>query len=110
MKELFLQIIYSLFSRWYHGRLDRIGAEERVRSHRGSDGTNLGSYLVRESDRKPGIYLIFCIYIFQRSGDLIWNRSDHDLILGSDLNIAIWIRSDLKITKNDMPNFSKATF
>jgi len=43
---------------WYHGRLDRIGAEERVRSHRGSDGTNLGSYLVRESDRKPGSYVL----------------------------------------------------
>ena len=44
--------------RWYHGRLDRLGAEERVRSHRGPDGTNLGSYLVRESDRKPGSYVL----------------------------------------------------
>ena len=49
--------IFSFF-RWYHGRLDRLGAEERVRSHRGPDGTNLGSYLVRESDRKPGSYVL----------------------------------------------------
>ena len=30
----------------------------RVRSHRGPDGTNLGSYLIRESERKPGSYLL----------------------------------------------------
>ena len=48
----------SCIFRWYHGRLDRIGAEERLRSFRGPDGTNLGSYLVRESDRKPGSYVL----------------------------------------------------
>uniref|UniRef100_A0A034VMS3 Ras GTPase-activating protein 1 n=2 Tax=Bactrocera dorsalis TaxID=27457 RepID=A0A034VMS3_BACDO len=40
-------------SEWYHGRLDRYSAESRLR------GTGkLGSYLVRESDRKPGSYVL----------------------------------------------------
>ena len=41
-------------SAWYHGRLDRLGAEERLRSF----SPNLGAYLVRESDRKPGSYVL----------------------------------------------------
>lgn len=38
---------------WYHGRLDRYQAEERLWS-----ASKLGSYLVRESDRKPGSYVL----------------------------------------------------
>lgn len=38
---------------WYHGRLDRYTTEERLK------GVNkMGSYLVRESDRKPGSYVL----------------------------------------------------
>ncbi|XP_055694825.1 ras GTPase-activating protein 1 [Lutzomyia longipalpis] len=40
-------------SEWYHGRLDRYSAEQRLRS-----ASILGSYLVRESDRKPGSYVL----------------------------------------------------
>ncbi|XP_031782247.1 ras GTPase-activating protein 1 [Nasonia vitripennis] len=40
-------------NQWYHGRLDRFTAEERLR-----DASRLGSYLVRESDRKPGSYVL----------------------------------------------------
>ena len=40
-------------SRWYNGRMDRYQSEERLRS------TNQnGSYLIRESDRKPGSYVL----------------------------------------------------
>lgn len=38
---------------WYHGRLDRYTAEERLWG-----AARLGSYLVRESDRKPGSYVL----------------------------------------------------
>lgn len=38
---------------WYHGRLDRFQAEERLWF-----SNKLGSYLVRESDRKPGSYVL----------------------------------------------------
>ncbi|XP_030747650.1 ras GTPase-activating protein 1-like, partial [Sitophilus oryzae] len=38
---------------WYHGRLDRYQAEERL-----WNCNKLGSYLVRESDRKPGSYVL----------------------------------------------------
>ncbi|CAI6367115.1 unnamed protein product [Macrosiphum euphorbiae] len=38
---------------WYHGRLSRYLAEERLRQ-----AVDLGSYLVRESDRKPGSYVL----------------------------------------------------
>lgn len=38
---------------WYHGRLDRYQAEERLWA-----ASRLGSYLVRESDRKPGSYVL----------------------------------------------------
>ncbi|ENN76401.1 hypothetical protein YQE_07062, partial [Dendroctonus ponderosae] len=40
-------------SLWYHGRLDRYQAEERL-----WNCNKLGSYLVRESDRKPGSYVL----------------------------------------------------
>ena len=53
-----LEISHFYYFSWYHGRLDRIGAEERLRQYRGADGTNMGSYLVRESDRKPGSYVL----------------------------------------------------
>jgi len=38
---------------WYHGRLNRYTAEERLRQ-----AIDLGSYLVSESDRKPGSYVL----------------------------------------------------
>lgn len=47
--KLFSQDSY----RWYHGRLDRFTAEERL-----WDANKMGSYLVRESDRKPGNYVL----------------------------------------------------
>lgn len=40
-------------SEWYQGRLDRYSAEMRLRND-----NKLGSYLVRESDRKPGSYVL----------------------------------------------------
>ena len=46
-------------SEWSHGRLDHVASEERLRSFRDErTGSNLGSYLVRESDRKPGSYVL----------------------------------------------------
>lgn len=42
---------------WYHGRLSRYAAEERL-WQTSSDIGRLGSYLVRESDRKPGSYVL----------------------------------------------------
>ena len=49
----FLKIIFYFicFFRWYHGKLDRADAESRL-----MDNGNVGSYLVRESDRKPGTF------------------------------------------------------
>lgn len=38
---------------WYHGRLDRYTAEDRLWG-----AGKIGSYLVRESDRKPGSYVL----------------------------------------------------
>ncbi|XP_045538707.1 ras GTPase-activating protein 1 [Papilio machaon] len=40
-------------SEWYHGRLDRYTSEERLWA-----ASKQGSYLVRESDRKPGSYVL----------------------------------------------------
>lgn len=40
-------------SEWYHGRLDRYSSEQRLRN-----AVQHGSYLVRESDRKPGSYVL----------------------------------------------------
>ena len=39
--------------RWYHGRLDRTSAEERLQH----TGQRL-AYLIRESERKPGSYVL----------------------------------------------------
>lgn len=38
---------------WYHGRMDRFQSEDRLRQ-----AERHGSYLVRESDRKPGSYVL----------------------------------------------------
>lgn len=40
-------------SQWYHGRLDRKGSETRLIS-----SSLLSAYLIRESDRKPGSYVL----------------------------------------------------
>ncbi|KAF7989817.1 hypothetical protein HCN44_008491 [Aphidius gifuensis] len=40
-------------NQWYHGRLDRFTSEDRL-----WDTNKMGSYLVRESDRKPGSYVL----------------------------------------------------
>ncbi|XP_076355488.1 ras GTPase-activating protein 1-like isoform X1 [Tachypleus tridentatus] len=40
-------------TQWYHGRLDRITAEQRLQV-----ANKLASYLVRESDRRPGSYVL----------------------------------------------------
>ncbi|XP_017580434.2 ras GTPase-activating protein 1 isoform X3 [Pygocentrus nattereri] len=40
-------------SAWYHGKLDRTIAEERLRQAR-----TPGSYLIRESDRRPGSFVL----------------------------------------------------
>lgn len=45
--------IPSFHRRWYHGKLDRTIAEERLRQAR-----NPGSYLIRESDRRPGSFVL----------------------------------------------------
>ena len=51
---MFFTIFLEFIScRWYHGRMDRYQSEERLRA------TNKnGSYLIRESDRKPGSYVL----------------------------------------------------
>ncbi|XP_064608385.1 LOW QUALITY PROTEIN: ras GTPase-activating protein 1-like [Liolophura sinensis] len=40
-------------NQWYHGRLDRTTTEDRLRV-----AGQPGSYLIRESDRKPGSYVL----------------------------------------------------
>ncbi|XP_036382295.1 ras GTPase-activating protein 1 [Megalops cyprinoides] len=40
-------------NQWYHGKLDRTMAEERLRQAR-----TPGSYLIRESDRRPGSFVL----------------------------------------------------
>ncbi|XP_030213909.1 ras GTPase-activating protein 1 isoform X2 [Gadus morhua] len=40
-------------SEWYHGKLDRTIAEERLRQAK-----TPGSYLIRESDRRPGSFVL----------------------------------------------------
>ncbi|CAL8248803.1 unnamed protein product [Merluccius merluccius] len=40
-------------NQWYHGKLDRTIAEERLRQAKTS-----GSYLIRESDRRPGSFVL----------------------------------------------------
>lgn len=51
----FLPLFILLFVvfRWYHGKLDRTIAEERLRQAR-----TPGSYLIRESDRRPGSFVL----------------------------------------------------
>jgi len=39
---------------WFHGRLSRREAEQRLQAF----GLKMNSYLVRESDRKPGSYVL----------------------------------------------------
>lgn len=46
-------LILNFVDRWYHGRLDRQGSEERLRNF-----GKCGAYLIRESDRKPGSYVL----------------------------------------------------
>jgi Ras GTPase-activating protein 1 len=41
-----------LLHRWYNGKLDRTTAEERLKN------VEAGSYLVRESDRRPGSFVL----------------------------------------------------
>ncbi|RXG72389.1 Ras GTPase-activating protein 1 [Armadillidium vulgare] len=48
LKNLPLKVL-----RWYHGRLDRAQSEERLKQF-----GKLGSYLIRESDRRPGSYVL----------------------------------------------------
>lgn len=48
-----IRLTIIIYARWYHGRLDRFTAEERL-----WDASKMGSYLVRESDRKPGSYVL----------------------------------------------------
>ncbi|XP_068741233.1 ras GTPase-activating protein 1-like [Montipora capricornis] len=50
-EEIELSLIAPSDDQWYHGKLDRTLAEERLTV----DGME-GAYLVRESDRKPGTY------------------------------------------------------
>ena len=50
-KEFLHFLFLHYLSRWYHGRLGRKGAEEYLLKN-----NEPCSYLVRESDRKPGIY------------------------------------------------------
>ncbi len=51
--RLLMILSLSVFLRWYHGKLDRTIAEERLRQAR-----NPGSYLIRESDRRPGSFVL----------------------------------------------------
>ena len=62
---IYLIFLFLYFS-WYHGRLDRILSEERLRLANKPSG-----FLVRESDRKPGSFVLsyysfkFQIYHFK---------------------------------------------
>uniref|UniRef100_A0A3B4APC5 Ras GTPase-activating protein 1 n=1 Tax=Periophthalmus magnuspinnatus TaxID=409849 RepID=A0A3B4APC5_9GOBI len=47
------QVKYWNTKLWYHGKLDRTIAEERLRQAR-----TPGSYLIRESDRRPGSFVL----------------------------------------------------
>ncbi|CAH3132087.1 unnamed protein product [Porites lobata] len=52
-EDIELSLIAPSDDQWYHGKLDRTLAEERLME----DGRE-GAYLVRESDRKPGTFSI----------------------------------------------------
>ena len=43
----------SFIQSWYHGKLDRVKSEERLRQ-----ANRPGSFLVRESERKSGSYVL----------------------------------------------------
>uniref|UniRef100_A0A4W4H8Y7 Ras GTPase-activating protein 1 n=1 Tax=Electrophorus electricus TaxID=8005 RepID=A0A4W4H8Y7_ELEEL len=45
--------VSTRLGKWYHGKLDRTIAEERLRQAR-----TPGSYLIRESDRRPGSFVL----------------------------------------------------
>ncbi|KAF5906666.1 ras GTPase-activating protein 1 isoform X1, partial [Clarias magur] len=51
------EVVFSLSApptnQWYHGKLDRTIAEERLRKAK-----TPGSYLIRESDRRPGSFVL----------------------------------------------------
>ncbi|RVE68333.1 hypothetical protein OJAV_G00090660 [Oryzias javanicus] len=51
--EVLLELSAPPTNQWYHGKLDRTIAEERLRQAR-----NPGSYLIRESDRRPGSFVL----------------------------------------------------
>ncbi|KAJ7398448.1 RAS p21 protein activator 1 [Pitangus sulphuratus] len=51
-EDIYLLNILSTL-RWYHGKLDRTIAEERLRQ-----AGKPGSYLIRESDRRPGSFVL----------------------------------------------------
>uniref|UniRef100_A0A8C2BBP1 RAS p21 protein activator (GTPase activating protein) 1b n=1 Tax=Cyprinus carpio TaxID=7962 RepID=A0A8C2BBP1_CYPCA len=52
-EEVFLSLTAPPPNQWYHGKLDRMIAEERLLQAR-----TAGSYLIRESDRRPGSFVL----------------------------------------------------
>ncbi|XP_052463346.1 ras GTPase-activating protein 1 [Carassius gibelio] len=52
-EEVFLSLTAPPPNQWYHGKLDRMIAEERLLQARMA-----GSYLIRESDRRPGSFVL----------------------------------------------------
>ncbi|MFT7817704.1 ras GTPase-activating protein 1-like [Arapaima gigas] len=52
-EEVALPLTAPPTNQWYHGKLDRTMAEERLRQAR-----TPGSYLIRESDRRPGSFVL----------------------------------------------------
>ncbi|XP_063051337.1 ras GTPase-activating protein 1 isoform X1 [Engraulis encrasicolus] len=52
-EEVVISLSAPPTNQWYHGKLDRTIAEERLRQAR-----THGSYLIRESDRRPGSFVL----------------------------------------------------
>uniref|UniRef100_A0AAY4C9A0 Uncharacterized protein n=1 Tax=Denticeps clupeoides TaxID=299321 RepID=A0AAY4C9A0_9TELE len=52
-EEVVISLSAPPTNQWYHGKLDRTIAEERLRQAR-----TPGSYLIRESDRRPGSFVL----------------------------------------------------
>lgn len=52
-EEVVLTLTAPPPNQWYHGKLDRMIAEERLLQARAA-----GSYLIRESDRRPGSFVL----------------------------------------------------
>lgn len=52
-EEIVLTLTAPPPNQWYHGKLDRMIAEERLHQVRAA-----GSYLIRESDRRPGSFVL----------------------------------------------------